>query len=124
MEEEMEQRQQQSERTKRCGVKLTLYTYRHRHITLSANIIHCADVGAVTFRKTAQNMKLLARLTDQLSRPNGAIETMLKFCESDQHAVRDSQERRRERRKMISQRTFEPGRQTIEGERDDEDEVK
>jgi hypothetical protein len=59
------------------------------YTTLSANIVHCADVGAATFREAAQNMNLLARLTDELSRPNGTIETMLKFCNPNQSEARD-----------------------------------
>ncbi|KAJ5683125.1 hypothetical protein N7462_006290 [Penicillium macrosclerotiorum] len=63
------------------------------YTTLSANVSHCADVGAVTFRTTARNMKTLAQLTNKLSQPNGTgseqIEKMLKFCEVGQSQARD-----------------------------------
>ncbi|KAL4767104.1 hypothetical protein BDW60DRAFT_227033 [Aspergillus nidulans var. acristatus] len=41
--------------------------------TLAANVSHCAEVGADTFRMTALNMKVIAQLTDQLSQPNGTV---------------------------------------------------
>ncbi|KAJ5455540.1 uncharacterized protein N7458_003804 [Penicillium daleae] len=59
------------------------------YTTLSANVSHCAAVGADTFRTTARNMKVLAHLTNELSQPNGTIEKMLKFCEAGQSEARD-----------------------------------
>ncbi|KAL4910294.1 hypothetical protein BDW74DRAFT_144781 [Aspergillus multicolor] len=60
-----------------------------KYDTLSANVNNCASVGADTFRRTARNMQVLAHLTNELSRPNGIIEKMLKFCEPGQSAARD-----------------------------------
>ena len=45
----------------------------YRYTTLSANVSHCAAVGADTFRTTARNMKILAHLTNELSQPNGTV---------------------------------------------------
>ncbi|KAL4736541.1 hypothetical protein BDV11DRAFT_207544 [Aspergillus similis] len=86
------------------------------YATLSANVIHCADLGAKTFITTGRNMKLLAQLTNELSQPNGVvrcpfhfcccqlidtwcpgqIETMLKFCEPGQSSQYIGQKRRQE----------------------------
>ncbi|KAL3468133.1 hypothetical protein BJX64DRAFT_283016 [Aspergillus heterothallicus] len=56
---------------------------------LSANVLHCAEIGSETFRETAKHMDLLAELTDELSMPGGLIDTMLKFSEPGQSQDRD-----------------------------------
>ncbi|KAL2830418.1 hypothetical protein BJY01DRAFT_254638 [Aspergillus pseudoustus] len=60
-----------------------------KYETLSANIIHCANVGNDTFRETAENMELLAELTCELSQPDGIIDKMLEFSEPGQSKDRD-----------------------------------
>ncbi|KAL4982537.1 hypothetical protein BDW68DRAFT_182448 [Aspergillus falconensis] len=57
--------------------------------TLCGNVSDCAQLGVKTYDKTARKMKLLAHLTNELSRPDGIIDNMLQFCQPGQSQGRD-----------------------------------
>ncbi|KAL7623140.1 hypothetical protein AAE478_006821 [Parahypoxylon ruwenzoriense] len=57
--------------------------------TLYANVGHCTQTGAETFRRTGEKMGRVWFLTNDMGKPGGMIESMLKYLDPNQSAARD-----------------------------------
>ncbi|PVH69944.1 hypothetical protein DL98DRAFT_661415 [Cadophora sp. DSE1049] len=57
--------------------------------TLFANVGHCTQIGAETFRRTGERMGRVWFLTNDMGKPGGMIESMLKYLDPNQSAARD-----------------------------------
>ncbi|KAK2040032.1 hypothetical protein LZ31DRAFT_604988 [Colletotrichum somersetense] len=75
--------------SKPSAMTLDLSEFNLPRTTLHGNIDHCTRLGEDTFRSTAIKMGRVGYLTNEMSKPEGIIESMLKFIDPDQSRVRD-----------------------------------
>ncbi|KDN66664.1 hypothetical protein CSUB01_07506 [Colletotrichum sublineola] len=75
--------------SKPSAMTLDLSEFSLPRKTLYGNINHCTQLGEDTFRSTAMKMARVGYLTHEMSKPDGIIESMLKFIDPDQSRLRD-----------------------------------